>query len=141
MKPRLIAAAAVCLTGANMLPAFWCDGRLWFGLVVSILEFLVVAAPDHGNGLRQAAALGVAANLGFLVAFIALGLRQNRLAMRSAVVATASAFGSVLYLATGDEKFVPYPGCLLWLATGPLLALGTKTPPPSGPTPPAAGPE
>jgi hypothetical protein len=77
------------------------------------------------RGASPAAVLGVIANLGFLATFIAVLVGRSKVAKRTAVTAAASAFGSVGFLATGSEIFVPYLGCVLWLATGVLLVLGS----------------
>ncbi len=68
----------------------------------------------------------VFSNLGFLATFFALSIGPRRLAKRIAAVAAISAFGSVTFLAMGPEHFVPYPGCVLWLATGVLLVIASS---------------
>ena len=96
-----------------------------YGWQASWLEFLAVPM-EHEDW--PAAVLGIVANLGFLATFIAARAGRSKLAKRIAVTAAASAFGSVGLLALGANMghFVPYPGCVLWLGTGVLLAFATR---------------
>lgn len=123
---RLIIAAFFCLVTANAIPAFRLAGDEVFGFMASYLQFFAVLASDLEPGQRPAAALGIIANFGFLATFFALLIGPRRLAKRIATVAAISAFGSVTSLAMGIEHFVPYPGCVLWLATGVLLVIASS---------------
>ncbi len=136
-------AAFSCLAAANVLPAFRYGGDTMYGWQASWLEFLAV---PMGHEDWPAAVLGMIANLGFLATFIAARAGRSKLAKRIAVTAAASAFGSVGLLALGANlgHFVPYPGCVLWLATGVLLACATRRlsaaeVAPDGPDPAATG--
>ena len=120
-KRRLIAAAFFCLIVANAVPAFQLTGAMIYGWMASYLEFFALGMNEALY--RPAAALGIIANFGFLATFIAAW--RGKLAKRTAVTAAAAAISSVSCLAIGTESFVPYPGCLLWLATGGLLVLGS----------------
>ena len=123
---QLSIAAFICLVTANAIPAFSLAGTETFGFMASYLQFFAVLSSDLEPGQRPAAALGIIANLGFLATFFALLIGPRRLAKRIATVAAISAFGSVTSLAFGIERFVPYPGCALWLATGVLLVIASS---------------
>lgn len=123
---QLSIAAFICLVTANAIPAFSLAGTKTFGFMASYLQFFAVLASDLEPGQRPAAALGIIANLGFLATFFVLLTGPRRLAKRIATVAAISAFGSVMSLAMGIEHFVPYPGCMLWLATGVLLVIASS---------------
>jgi len=125
-RPKgLIVAALFCLAAANAVPAFELAGDTLYGWQASWMELPAVALPSLERGYRPASVLGIIANLGFLTTLIVDSLRRSKLAKRIAITAAASAFGSVAFLATGSESFVPYPGCVLWLATGVLLVMGS----------------
>lgn len=130
---QLSIAAFVCLVTANAIPAFSLAGTETFGFMASYLQFFAVLSSDLEPGQRPAAALGIIANLGFLATFFALLVGPRRLAKRIATVAAISAFGSVTSLAMGIERFIPYPGCGLWLATGVLLVLASSASRPVAP--------
>jgi hypothetical protein len=120
-RPKGLNLAAVfCLAAANAMPAFRLGGDTMYGWQASLMEFPAVVVGVY----RPASVLGIIANLGFLAMFIVASLRRSKLAKRIAITAAASAFGSVAFLVTLDETFVPYPGCVLWLATGVLLVRG-----------------
>ena len=121
-RPKgLIIAALFCLAAANAVPAFRLGGDTMYGWQASVIEFPAVFVGVS----RPASVLGIIANLGFLATLIVASLRRSKLAKRIAFTAAASAFGSFAFLATGNESFVPYPGCVLWLATGVLLVMGS----------------
>lgn len=122
--------AFVCFAAAQTIPAFRLAGDTMFGFMASYLQFFAVLSSGLEPGQRPAAALGIIANLGFLATFSALWLGSRRWAKRIAIVAAVSAFGSVFFLATGAESFAPYPGCMLWLATGVLLVRASSAPGP-----------
>ena len=123
-QERFRLVAAISLVVANVVPAFRLAGDLVWGFQASLYEFLAIpmsVTMGLEGGQLPAAVLGIVANLGFLAAFMAYA---SPVQQRIAVISAVSAFASVGCLATGEESFVPYPGCLLWLATGVLLVLG-----------------
>jgi hypothetical protein len=133
LRRLLILAALLCLVAANAVPAFRLAGDMMFGFQASYLEFVAIGRWGRlEQGQCPAAALGIIANLGFLTTFIAVSCGRSKLAKGTAVMAAASAFGSVGFLATGSERFVPNLGCLLWLATGLLVVLGSFARSPTG---------
>jgi hypothetical protein len=121
----LIIAALFCLAAANAAPAFRLAGDTMYGWQASWMAFPAVLWSHLERGYRPAAVLAIIANLGFLATLIVASLRRSKLAKRIAITAAASAFGSVAFLATGSESFVPFLGCVLWLATGVLLVMGS----------------
>ncbi len=118
--------AVICLLLANAVPAFWLAGDMAWGWMASLLEFLALLQPGLEAGQRLAAIMGVTANLGYLITIIAHQTNRLPFAKTSSTIAALAAFASVTFLATGSEKFLPGPGCLLWVLTGVLLVRATR---------------
>ena len=119
-------AAVVFLLLANGVPAFWLEGARINGWMASLLEFWALSAPGIWTGKWVASFLGVIANLGYLATFIARSNQIPRIAQRSARIATLAAFASIIFLAAGSDRFLPLPGCFLWLLTGLALLRATR---------------
>jgi hypothetical protein len=134
-KRSLLPYAVLVFMAAHCLPAFRLAGDVAWGFQATLLALMALPASQTLNlerGQLPAALLGILANLGYIVSFFTVGLAPSHVAKTTSVIAAAAAFLSVGVLLTGAEAFVPYPGCLLWLATGVLLVLGAFAEPPGG---------